>query len=70
MRKNHQTIAKEISAQGEPEPFPAPPDFPVPEPEKPDPKWPDFPVPEPERPFPEPQEPIYAPGVPDPTFAF
>lgn len=53
---------------GEPEKIPAPPDYPVPEPEPPGPNPPDFPVPKPgelpDYPVPEPEEPLPKPDEP------
>src|SRR5262249_10127512 len=45
---------------GEPEIIPAPPDYPVPQPEPPVPTPPDYPVPEPEEPLPKPDEPWFS----------
>jgi hypothetical protein len=53
---------------GDPEKTPAPPDYPVPEPEPPGPNPPDFPVPKPgdlpDYPVPEPEEPLPKPDEP------
>ena len=53
---------------GDPEIIPAPPDYPVPEPEPPEPSPPDFPVPKPgdlpDYPVPEPEEPLPEPDEP------
>ena len=60
-------LQRKMEMNNRPEENPKLPDYPIPEPERPDPKLPDYPIPEPERPDPKlPDYPIPQPDRPFP----